>query len=77
MSRNILRKTWISITGVAVIVAGIAMLVLPGPGLVTIAAGLGLLATEFEWAKRLLKPIRRRVDQAKAQLSNRQTKGKS
>ena len=34
--------------------AGIVMLVLPGPGLLTIAAGLGLLATEFPSVRRQL-----------------------
>jgi len=34
--------------------AGIALLVLPGPGFVVIAAGLAVLATQFEWAKKYL-----------------------
>jgi len=34
------------------------MLALPGPGLLTIAAGLGMLAGEFPWAHRLLGHIK-------------------
>ena len=40
--------------GFGLLAAGIAMLVLPGPGWVTIAAGLATLATDLPWAKRLL-----------------------
>ena len=40
--------------GFALLIAGTAMLALPGPGLLTIAAGLALLAREFHWARRLL-----------------------
>jgi uncharacterized protein (TIGR02611 family) len=41
--------------GFAVVAAGLAMLVLPGPGLLVIAVGLGVLALEFAWAERLLQ----------------------
>ena len=42
------------IGGVALLVGGAAMLVLPGPGLLVIVAGLALLAREFVWARRAL-----------------------
>jgi tellurite resistance protein TerC len=45
--------------GLALLVAGIAMLVLPGPGIVAIALGLALLAAEFRWARRILLQLRR------------------
>ncbi len=41
-------------TGLVVLLGGLAMLVLPGPGLVTVAIGLSMLALEFAWAERLL-----------------------
>lgn len=50
-----LRRSLILIIGSAIVLAGIVMLVLPGPGLLAIFAGLGLLATEFSWAARLLR----------------------
>ncbi len=43
------------VVGFTVILFGVAMLFLPGPGLATMVAGLAMLATEFLWAKRLLK----------------------
>jgi uncharacterized protein (TIGR02611 family) len=46
------------IAGFALLVAGIAMLALPGPGLLTIAAGLAILAREFHWARRLLDRLK-------------------
>ncbi len=42
------------ILGVAVLLAGAAMLVMPGPGVLVIILGLVILATEFAWAERVL-----------------------
>lgn len=47
--------------GTLVTLAGVAMLVLPGPGWVTIAIGLSLLAREFAWAERRLEAVRKRL----------------
>jgi uncharacterized protein (TIGR02611 family) len=44
--------------GGVLLIAGIAMLALPGPGWLTIAAGLAILATEFAWARRLLDRLK-------------------
>ena len=38
--------------------AGIAMIALPGPGWLTIAAGLAILAGEYAWARRLLDRLK-------------------
>ena len=43
--------------GSTLLVAGTAMLVLPGPGILTIAAGLSLLAKEVPWAQRLRRRL--------------------
>jgi hypothetical protein len=40
------------VIGGILVLAGVAMLALPGPGLLTIAAGLAVLATEYAWARR-------------------------
>jgi uncharacterized protein (TIGR02611 family) len=48
-----------NISGFALIIAGAAMLVLPGPGWVTIALGLALLAPDFAWARRALERLKR------------------
>ncbi|MDM8084833.1 PGPGW domain-containing protein [Cellulomonas cellasea] len=44
----------VAVVGVTLVLAGIAMLVLPGPGWVAIFAGLAVLAAEFTWAAKLL-----------------------
>ena len=53
-----LRRVVIAVIGITVILSGVAMLVLPGPGLVTIALGLAILATEYVWPRTLLKKAR-------------------
>lgn len=47
------RKPLIFMVGFAVVVAGIAMLVLPGPGWAAIFLGFAILATEFAFAERV------------------------
>jgi uncharacterized protein (TIGR02611 family) len=44
-----------ALAGFTVVLVGLAMLVLPGPGLLVIAIGLGMLALEFAWAERVLE----------------------
>ena len=48
------RKVVVLIIGVAVLLAGFALLALPGPGMIVIIVGLVILATEFSWAERWL-----------------------
>ena len=58
------RLAWrvaVTIAGVAVIALGIVLLPLPGPGWLVIFGGLGLLATEYSWAARLLQWVRRHL----------------
>jgi hypothetical protein len=48
-------RRWVRILlGFSALALGAAMLVLPGPGLLVIAAGLAILATEYAWARRYL-----------------------
>ena len=51
-------QLFILIAGIATIVVGVILLPLPGPGSVVIFAGIGILSTEFIWAKQLLTRIR-------------------
>ena len=46
------------LVGFTLLVAGLVMLVTPGPGWVTIALGLAVLAAEFVWARRLLDRLK-------------------
>lgn len=54
--RLIARSGWriaVLVVGLTVTAAGLVMIVTPGPGLILLVAGLGILATEFAWARRL------------------------
>ena len=44
----------VALVGLIVVVAGIILLPLPGPGWLIVFAGIAIWATEFAWAKRLL-----------------------
>ena len=55
LERNRILRIVFAFFGFIVVLAGVAMLVLPGPGLLVIAVGLGILALEFAWAERLLE----------------------
>jgi uncharacterized protein (TIGR02611 family) len=46
------RRMAVLLIGGVVLLAGVAMLVLPGPAFVVIPLGFAILATEFEWARR-------------------------
>lgn len=45
--------------GFTLLLIGVVMLVTPGPGWLVILLGLGLLAAEFVWARRLMDRIKR------------------
>ena len=48
-------KRWLKIIfGFTLLVLGVAMVLTPGPGWLMILLGLGVLAAEFVWARRLL-----------------------
>ena len=56
-----LRFAWrmiVLVVGLTVVAIGVAMLVLPGPAFIVIPLGLGILAAEFTWARRLLDRLR-------------------
>ena len=52
------RRVIVAVVGSTVIVVGLVLLVLPGPAFLVIPIGLGILAIEFEWARRLLRRAR-------------------
>ena len=52
------RKIVIGVIGVTVLLFGVALLVLPGPSILVMLLGLGILAAEFAWARRRLEQLR-------------------
>ncbi|WP_130444430.1 TIGR02611 family protein [Streptomyces sp. BK239] len=66
-ARRVLHLSWqvgIFIVGLAVVIAGIIMLPLPGPGWVVIFGGMAIWATEFVWAQLVLRWTKRKVTEA-------------
>lgn len=52
------RRLVVGVIGATVLLGGLALLVLPGPAFAVIPIGLGILAIEFEWARRWLRRAR-------------------
>ncbi|CAN5671946.1 PGPGW domain-containing protein [soil metagenome] len=55
------KRVGLEVVGWTLLVAGIAALVLPGPGLLMIFASLAILSQQYEWAERRLDPIKYRA----------------
>ncbi len=49
------KRIVITVVGFTVLIVGIVMIVLPGPALVVIPVGLGILGLEFAWARLWLR----------------------
>ena len=68
------KRIAVTVVGGFVVLVGIALLVLPGPGILVIIAGLAILATEYVWAERLLRMAKERAVQAKDKVIRKKTK---
>jgi hypothetical protein len=53
------KRIAVELLGWILVLVGIAALVLPGPGLLALFAGVALLATQYEWAERRVEPVKR------------------
>jgi tellurite resistance protein TerC len=58
----LLKQLLVALVGGALLIAGLAMLVLPGPSVVVIPAALVILAVEFRWARPWLAWLRERYE---------------
>jgi hypothetical protein len=65
--RPLVVRGLIVLGGFALVGVGGLLLVLPGPGLLVIAAGLGLLSLEFSWAARLRRSVVARMQRVTPQ----------
>ena len=59
-----IKRSAVTLLGVALLLVGVALMALPGPGILLIVAGLAVLATEYVWARRLLVHAKDRAEQA-------------
>ena len=58
---RMVRRVGVTIVGSVVLGVGVILLVTPGPAFVVIPIGLGILSLEFEWARRWLREVKRRI----------------
>jgi len=58
---NHTKKLIIATVGFTALLIGLAMIVLLGPAFIVIPVGLGILAIEFAWARRLLKRVKYKI----------------
>ncbi len=64
-----MKKAAVAVLGGILALGGIALLVLPGPGFVLIAAGLAVLATQFDWARKPLDYAKGKAQQGIEEVS--------
>lgn len=50
----VVRRSIVTVVGLLILLGGIALMVLPGPGILLVVVGLAVLATEYAWARDLL-----------------------
>lgn len=60
------RRLVVLMLGSSVVAVGVVMIVTPGPAVVVIPLGLGILATEFLWARRILDALKHRLADVQA-----------
>jgi len=55
------KRLMIAVIGFTVLAIGLVLIVLPGPAILVIPAGLGILAIEFAWARNLLRRMKEKL----------------
>ncbi|MET0819706.1 MAG: PGPGW domain-containing protein [Aeromicrobium sp.] len=56
-SNRFARRIAIEVAGWGLVLIGIAAIFLPGPGLLSLFAGLAILSQQYEWAERRVRPV--------------------
>jgi tellurite resistance protein TerC len=62
LTYKLARRIVITVIGTTVVLIGVAMIVLPGPAVIVIPLGLGILSVEFAWARHWLDAIKRKAN---------------
>jgi hypothetical protein len=58
------KRIAVTVVGAALVAAGLAMFVLPGPGILVVALGFAVLGTEYAWAAAALERTKRTAERA-------------
>ncbi len=70
------KRIAVTVVGLLLLLAGLVMMVTPGPGILLILAGLAVLATEYVWAERALSMAKDKARQAR-DIATGRTRGSS
>jgi hypothetical protein len=55
------KKVAVTVVGWVLVLAGVVLIAIPGPGLLIMLSGLVVLASEYTWAQRFVDPVRVRA----------------
>jgi hypothetical protein len=55
---RVAKKAGAQVVGWVLVLAGLAAIVLPGPGLLLLFGGLAILSQQFAWAERRVEPVK-------------------
>ena len=69
-----IRRTFVAIVGTTILLIGLLLIFLPGPGSVVILIGLAVLGSEFVWARRIVRHARELGRQGQAYMKSLVTK---
>jgi uncharacterized protein (TIGR02611 family) len=70
IQRSVPYRVMFVIVAFAILIGGLALIPLPGPGWAIVFIGLGMLALEFKWAENLMEKILDRLESAKESATN-------
>jgi uncharacterized protein (TIGR02611 family) len=74
---DLTKRIIVTLLGLFVLIAGLIMMVTPGPGLLGIIGGLALLSNEYDWAKDGLRWARKRYGEAKDEVNRRRQRSRT
>ncbi|GAA5134024.1 PGPGW domain-containing protein [Thalassotalea piscium] len=74
---NNIKRFSLTVLGALFLVLGVIFILLPGPAVIFIPLGLGLLSFEFDWAKRWLKVCQRWMRKSAVKMDKLVTKYKA
>lgn len=63
----VVKRSVVTVVGVLIVAGGLALMVLPGPGILLVVVGLAVLATEYAWARHLLGTAKEKALEAQEQ----------
>jgi len=61
------KRLIVIVAGFTILLIGVALIVLPGPAFLVIPVGLGVLATELVWARKLLTKLKSTFQKGKTE----------